>query len=466
MAKEFTEKELQRLRKLAESKSDVTKIDLDIDRARQTLESADVANQADCAFVVARLARPSYGDCQSEMRPLASALQSLLSGDERDSRRAAAWALKYITDEIPAAGKQAIPDLFVLLTEPTATTRRAAILTLQNLVNEYKDDVFLDSNTQMRILQRGVEHDIYDNTIQPHIESTLEWAPGVVVDKRPDAIPTAPEIDLTYDHFEFGEQIGHGGIAVVHRAELPSADEPIAVKRLLGTDSGETVDSEPVSRLLEEARTWSTLDDHDHVVDVIGWGSSPVPWIALEYMDGGDLQQRIGHTSLDESVWYAEAIVTAILNAHDHGILHLDIKPQNILFRTTQSGVWDVPKVADWGVSKHVTNISGNTDKITPQYAAPEQLAPDMYDGLDRQTDIYQLGITLYELFTGRPPFVDNESDAVQTKRKARPQPPSEVDSRLTTAFDSVLLRALAPEPSDRYERMSYLRDDITELQE
>jgi|GEM_PF-5903502 len=276
----------------------------------------------------------------------------------------------------------------------------------------------------------------------------------------PQSIPRVTGRSLAYDAFEKEEVIGRGGNADVYRVVVPSIDEPIAVKepRVDGT-----LHSETVARLLSEAETWDRLDTHDHVVGVLDWGADPLPWIAMEYMDGGHLGGRADEFDFDQRLWTAIAVTKAVRHAHRRGVAHLDLKPANVLFRAVD-GAWDVPKVADWGLSKQLLDHSKSVEGFSPQYAAPEQF-DDGYGAADDVTDVYQLGAVFYELFTGRPPFDGPPASVMREVLTTEPTPPSEV-ADLPVGIDEILLRALATEKADRYESVLYLRDDLQKLYE
>jgi serine/threonine protein kinase len=255
--------------------------------------------------------------------------------------------------------------------------------------------------------------------------------------------------------------IGQGGNADVYRVSIPtsSGEIPVAVKepRMQGTLHSETVD-----RLLGEAETWAKLDDHDHVVGLVDYGSTPVPWIAMEYMDGGHLGERAGTDEPAQAVWTAVSVTEAVHHAHRRGVAHLDLKPENVLFRTVDEG-WDVPKVADWGLSKQLLDHSKSVQGFSPQYAAPEQFS-DEYGPTDDLTDVYQLGAVFYELFTGRPPFEGSPPAVMRGVLHEQPAPPSDV-AAVPAELDDVLLRALAKEKNDRYESVLYLRDALRDVE-
>jgi serine/threonine protein kinase len=277
----------------------------------------------------------------------------------------------------------------------------------------------------------------------------------------PSKIPDTPRPSLTYEDITIGDPLGRGGNADVYyaTAATPQGDLELAVKepRMGG---GETLDTRVVERMMQEAETWEQLDGHDHVAGVVDYGSQPLPWIAMEYMDGGHLGERAGEMGTAQKLWTALSVTEGVYHAHNRGIAHRDLKPENILFRRVD-GAWDVPKVADWGLSKHLLEHSKSRDGMTVEYAAPEQFSDSR--STDDRTDIYQLGAVFYELFTGQPPFEGEMFTVMKQIENERPTPPSEI-ADVPDGLDEILLRALAKEPDDRYSDIVYLRDDLRDL--
>ncbi|QLC35577.1 serine/threonine protein kinase (plasmid) [Halarchaeum sp. CBA1220] len=259
--------------------------------------------------------------------------------------------------------------------------------------------------------------------------------------------------------------VGRTSTTVVHRASATGVDRSVAVKHPARHG---TLSNDVIQRFQNEAEQWARLDDHPNVVDVVGWGfdtlpwlrdGAPLPWIAMEYLDGGDLRSSQGAIDVDRGLWTAKRVSDAIWHAHGYGVVHLDLKPQNVLFES-RSDEWDVPKVADWELSRSLLEGSDDVGVTTPRYSAPEQVREGVSD---KRTDQFQLGVVLYELFTGEYPFVSDptsvpEKTLTDAIVEADPTPPSEVDPTLPEALDDVLLRALANDPDDRYEAVLDLR--------
>lgn len=276
----------------------------------------------------------------------------------------------------------------------------------------------------------------------------------------PDTIPHVPDVSVEYTHLTEQKPIGSGGNADVTKARLPTPDEDmlLAIKepRMSGTLHQDTVD-----QILTEAETWDKLDGHDHIVGLVDYGSDPLPWIAMEYMDAGHLGEQGTEMDIQQILWTAIAVTKGVRHAHRRGVAHLDLKPENILFRSVDDA-WNVPKVADWGLSKQLLDHSKSMKGLSPQYAAPEQFDKS-FGPVDDLTDIYQLGAVFYELFTGSPPFEGQPAKAMHKVLHEQPTPPSEKAS-VPSELDEILGKSLAKEKADRYDNVAYLRDALTEL--
>jgi len=276
----------------------------------------------------------------------------------------------------------------------------------------------------------------------------------------PNETPPEPIVDVSYNELTEGELIGRGSNADVTKATLSTdtGDVTLALKkpRVSGT-----LHKDVIERMLSEAETWHKLDDHNNIVGITDYGSNPLPWIAMEYMDGGHLGHQINKMNTAQSIWTAISITEGVYYAHRRGVAHLDLKPENILFRTVD-GAWDVPKVADWGLSKHLLDQSQTVEGISPQYAAPEQF-DDNYGPVDDITDIYQLGAVFYEMFTGHPPFEGNQMEVMRCVLTDEPTPPS-ATTNIPKELDPVLMKSLSKEKKDRYDSVILLRNALQKV--
>jgi outer membrane protein assembly factor BamB/tRNA A-37 threonylcarbamoyl transferase component Bud32 len=298
------------------------------------------------------------------------------------------------------------------------------------------------------------------------VRSTGAPSPG---DSLPIADPSVASRDLpdlsnaTYDEFEEGELIGSGGSADVNEATIvrDGVEYTVALKTPRMSDY-ETVDADFFEEFVEEAEVWNELDDHDNIVSVLGWGSEPFPWIALEYMDAGNLDDLVDDLSFDEAFAHLEGLCEGVHHAHRHGVTHTDLKPENVLYSSADEAA--VPRITDWGLANVLIDHSTSVQGLTPAYAAPEQIDPDTYGGTDDRTDVYQLGVIAYELLTGELPFDrGNYTATMNAVLNEEPTPPHELNERVTPAASDAVTRALARDKERRYETVLHFRDALRE---
>ncbi|WP_240936965.1 serine/threonine-protein kinase [Halomicrobium mukohataei] len=285
-----------------------------------------------------------------------------------------------------------------------------------------------------------------------------------------EAVESPPRRRLDYHQLSLDEDpIGGGGQGIVYRAGIPDATPPdkIAVKEP-AVDS-RTLDSDEIEMFLEEASTWETVDrrerekrrwrDSEYIVGVVDTGDD-LPWIAMEYMDGGGLDDRLEASPdglpIDEALWIGECVCRGVELAHNCGIAHLDLKPANVLFRQTAGGVWDVPKIADWGLARVLAERTGTMDGLSVTYAAPEQFEPDEFGDPDMLTDVYQVGALVYTMLTGRPPYTGSQASIIHdVVYGGQPALASSERPALSPEVDEPVMTALATEKSDRYRNIA-----------
>jgi RPA family protein len=240
---------------------------------------------------------------------------------------------------------------------------------------------------------------------------------------------------------------------VVYRARIPSQDVTVALKQPF---PNKTVREKTVQRILNEAETWAKVDDHPYIASILDWGYDAIPWVAIEYVDGGAITDHIEEFSTLQRLWTAYAIVDAIAYANgQRGIVHHDLKPDNILLQTTSEGLYDVPKVVDWGLSRELIQHTGSVSQATPEYAAPEQfdaLLPDTPVGV--HTDVYQLGIVCYEILTGEHP----------DHLRGEVPPPTEMNPGIPEALDPIIMKSIAHQRDQRYDHSIQLRDSFRDV--
>lgn len=262
---------------------------------------------------------------------------------------------------------------------------------------------------------------------------------------------------LLGERYRIIDVLGEGGMANVYLAEDIILQRKVAVK-VLRLDLRKEPQTE--SRFQREALATSELS-HPNIVSVLDVGTDQgLPYMVMEYVDGPDLKDYIKDNSplsLDEVVRIMDQILSAIALAHKHNVIHRDLKPQNILMDKRGN-----VKIADFGIAVALNQSSiTQTNSImgSVHYMSPEQTRGGL---VTRQSDIYSLGIILYELITGHVPFNGETPVAIALKHAQEPIPSiRERDPKVPQALENVVLRATAKDPRDRYESAQAMEEDL-----
>lgn len=259
----------------------------------------------------------------------------------------------------------------------------------------------------------------------------IELTPGTVLSQR----------------YRLVERIGRGGMAEVWAGQDMTLGRQVAVKIMLPQFA---MDPEFVQRFKREASAAANLSS-PYIVNVYDWGQDDnIQYIIMEYVLGEDLKHLIqtkGVLSTTSAAKIGAQVCRALASAHHQDIVHRDVKPQNIMI--TQQGA---VKVMDFGISRAKNSTDQKTQVVlgTAQYVSPEQA-----QGLElgAASDIYSLGIVLYESVTGKLPFNGEDAVSVALKQVEEPPvPPSHISRNVDSAFEAIILKALAKDPADRYE--------------
>ena len=284
--------------------------------------------------------------------------------------------------------------------------------------------------------------------------------------RPPTAPPTPPPGGgLVGGRYELGELLGRGGMAEVRKGHDTRLGRVVAIKRLR-TDLAS--DATFQARFRREAQSAASLN-HPAIVAVYDTGEEPAsdgsgvsqPYIVMEFVAGRTLRDilREGRKILPErALEITSGVLSALDYSHRAGIIHRDIKPGNVML--TPSG--DV-KVMDFGIARAMSDSNTMTQTAavvgTAQYLSPEQARGET---VDSRSDVYSAGCLLYELLTGRPPFVGDSPVAVAYQHVREPaRPPSDHDTDLTPAVDAIVMKALAKRLEDRYQSAAAMRSDI-----
>ena len=261
-------------------------------------------------------------------------------------------------------------------------------------------------------------------------------------------------IGQTINRYHIIEQLGEGGMATVYKAFDTRLERQVAIKLIRREAFSREIFSQVLARFEREAKALAQLS-HPNIVKVYDYGEyKGSPYLVMEFVPGGTLKQHTGKAiPWSEAVRLLLPVAKALQYAHDEKIIHRDIKPGNILI--TSRGE---PMLSDFGIAKILENTTATTltgtgvGIGTPEYMAPEQ---GMGSEVNGRSDLYALGVVLYELITGRRPFIADTPLAVLMKHMTDPLPrPREFIPDLPDSVEQVLFKALAKNPQDRYPDM------------
>ncbi|MEK7948967.1 serine/threonine-protein kinase [Luteolibacter soli] len=278
---------------------------------------------------------------------------------------------------------------------------------------------------------------------------------GGAADEELHAIPTVEELAEFFPQLDVLSLIGRGGMGVVYKARQKSLHRHVALKLLAPERAGDPLFAR---RFASEARSLAALD-HPHIVSVHDFGEAGgYFYLLMEFVDGVNLRQLIQSRRLtpDEALEIITPVCDALQAAHDRGIVHRDVKPENLLIDRNGK-----VKIADFGIARMMDdpavdgipqaapdNSAAHTLAAgTPDYAAPEQRASSPFD---HRVDIYSLGVVLYEMITGQRP--GNGQITPPSKRAT-------VDMRI----DEVVMKALQEEPDQRFRTVAEFREHFEE---
>ncbi len=268
---------------------------------------------------------------------------------------------------------------------------------------------------------------------------------------------TDPLIDSLFDgRYRILRKLGAGGMANVYLAEDQELGRRVAIKILNDRHAN---DEQFVERFRREAKNAAALS-HPNIVSIYDRGEAEgTYYIAMEYLDGRSLKELIvsrGPAPVNVAVEYARQILSALRFAHRHGIVHRDIKPHNVLV-DNEGRV----KVTDFGIARAGTSQMTEAGSIvgTAQYLSPEQARGT---DVDQRSDLYSLGVVLYELLTGETPFEGDTPVEIAMKHlSATPEPPSALRPGVPRELDWVVMRALAKDPEDRFQSAEEMDADL-----
>ena len=291
--------------------------------------------------------------------------------------------------------------------------------------------------------------------------------------REKDAKATSPLVGTVLaERYRIVRKIGEGGMGEVFEAQHVYIDKRFAIKTLRPEI---TTNPDAVARFHQEARSASTIG-HENIVEIDDFGRLPDGgvYLAMEFLDGislGDRMKQKPPLPLGEALDYMMQVAQGLAAAHEKGIVHRDMKPENI-FLTNKTGRTGrvVAKILDFGIAKVLSD--GGQKSLTqtgavfgtPYYMSPEQA---LGKSVDSRADVYSFGVILYEVFTGRVPFEGESFMGILSQHiTAPPQTPSLAapDRTIPLALERVILRAMAKDPERRYPSMIALGEDLEKV--
>lgn len=269
------------------------------------------------------------------------------------------------------------------------------------------------------------------------------------------------------DRYKLVELIGKGGMAAVYKAEHLGMDTPVAVKMLLPHIEEDEL---MVQRFIREAKTSGKVA-HPHIVQLMDYGvaEDQSRYLVVEYLDGHSLARVLkdeAPLSVERVLHICTQVCEALEDSHRKKIIHRDLKPSNIMLIENDDD-HDYVKVVDFGLAKN--NGSGDSQRLTQTgelFGSPIYMSPEQCRGfpLDGRSDIYSLGIILYEALTGKAPLVGDNVVATITKHlHETPAPMKQVrpDLHIPERLEAVIQKTLAKDPNNRYPSMSALKEAL-----
>src|SRR3954447_26429774 len=266
------------------------------------------------------------------------------------------------------------------------------------------------------------------------------------------------DVQVYSGRYELRRHVARGGMAEVYLAHDRLLDRPVALKVLFPELS---VDRSFVERFRREAQAAANLS-HPNIVSVYDWGEEENTYfIVMEYVDGRPLSTLLrseGTLLPDRAAGICAEVAGALGFAHRNGVIHRDVKPGNVLL-TNDGQV----KVTDFGIAR-AANAEENLTQTGAVMGTATYFSPEQAQGttVDPRSDIYSLGVVLYELVTGRPPFSGDNPVTIAYKHvREDPAAPRSRNPAIPVAFENIILQAMAKEPADRYQTAEDLRADL-----
>lgn len=267
---------------------------------------------------------------------------------------------------------------------------------------------------------------------------------------------------LTIHQYHIMQQLGHGGMAAVYKAYDTRQDRDVAVKMIRVDDVPPEFLPQVIARFQKEAEL-QTRFQHPNIVPIYDFGDfEGIPYLVLEYLPGGTLKQRMRRPlSLRSAIRVLSPIADALGYAHSMGVIHRDVKPSNILFNNQR-----MPLLSDFGTAMVLEPGKNDPAGLGVGVGTPAYMAPEQWRGIAvPQTDIYALGVVMFEILTGTRPYTADTPIAVALKQAGEPIPnPRHLVNGLPEQVEHFLYRALAKDINNRFGSMAEMRVALERL--
>src|SRR5262245_46183289 len=266
-----------------------------------------------------------------------------------------------------------------------------------------------------------------------------------------------------FGRYEILGELGRGAMGVVYRARDPIIDRVVALKTIDLALTGAALASFE-ERFFQEARSAGRLN-HPNIVTIYDAGKADgVAYIAMEFLEGTSLREILDEQPplpIARILEIAGQVARGLAYAHEHGVVHRDVKPANVIVLRSRR-----PKITDFGIARLGEAEGVASERAgSPKYMSPEQIRGDVT--LDGRSDLFSLGTVLYEMLTGRPPFSgDDVTEIMRQVLEHTPPVPSVVDGHVPPELDGVVMRMLAKRPEDRYPSARSLFRELRRVDE
>ena len=265
----------------------------------------------------------------------------------------------------------------------------------------------------------------------------------------------------TFGRYEVVSEIGKGAMGVVYKARDPMLDRMVAVKTILMAGG----DKEDEQRFYQEAKAAGGLN-HPNIITIFDIGKAEnVAYMAMELLDGVELRQQMSggkSVTVEQAIDVGIGVAEGLAYAHAYGVVHRDVKPSNIMILRDKR-----IKIMDFGIARmRESDIRTQTGMVlgSPRYMSPEQA---LGKRVDTRSDIFSLGVIIYEMIAGRPPFTGSDVNAIiyQTVN-VQPPPPSTFNAKAPEMIDFIIAKALAKSPDERYATAQELAADLSDCRQ